>query len=150
MADNYISAFEEFERLLKSVWQKYHMYVMPECCGLSPVQIFLLKYVHDRKVCKPSEIALEFGITQGAVTGLTDRLLKLNLVHRERTEEDRRLVLISLTTRGIETVRDFDLQRRQKFGAIAKNLEDDHLGRLLPLLKKMCLSLDILSIDKNE
>ena len=150
MADNGISTFEEFERLLKSVWQKYHMYVMPDSCDLSPVQIFLLKYVHLRKVCKPSEIALEFGITQGAVTGLIDRLLKLNLVHRERTEEDRRLVLIRLTTRGMKTVIDFDLQRQQKFTALAKNLEDNDLPRLLPLLKRMCLSLDILSIDKKE
>jgi len=142
VTDNLISTFEEFERLLKSVWQKYHRYVVPDICGLSPVQLFLLKYVHDRKVCRPSEIAMEFGVTLGAVTGLIDRLLKLDLVYRERTEEDRRLVLIRLTTRGMDTVKDFDLQRRQKFTEIAQNLDDEDLARLLPLMKKMCLSLN--------
>lgn len=150
MTDNFISNFQEFERLLKSVWQKYHRYVMPDNCNLSPVQIFLLKFVHDRKVCRPSEIAMEFGVTLGAVTGLIDRLSKLGLVRRERTEDDRRTVLISLTARGMEAVKDFDLQHRQKFKAIASNLEDEDLVRLLPLLKKMCISLDILSKDKKE
>ena len=84
MTDNLISTFEEFERLLNSLAK-----ISPVCCAghlrSFPVQFFLLKYVHDRKVSRPSEIAMEFGVTSCG-TGLIDRLLKLDS-YRERTEE---------------------------------------------------------------
>ena len=140
-----IPAFEEFEQQLRSAWQKYHHYIIPTDSRLSPVQLYLLRFLHKRGFCKTSDIAREFGITLGAVTGLIDRLLGLNLVARKHSKEDRRLVLVELTKAGEKTVKSFESQRQQKFMAIASALEEADLKQLIHLLGKLNRILDELN-----
>jgi DNA-binding MarR family transcriptional regulator len=44
----------------------------------------------------PSQLATLIGLSTGSVTGLVDRLERLDLVRRERDEEDRRRILLHL------------------------------------------------------
>ncbi len=142
------STFEEFEAQLKTVWHEYHYYIIPDDTSLSPVQLYLLKFLHNRGVCKSSDIAREFGVTLGAVTGLIDRLLKLGLVSRKRSEKDRRMVLIELTGKGKETVESFERWRRRKFMAVAKRMDEVELKQLILLLDKLALILS--DLNKNS
>jgi DNA-binding MarR family transcriptional regulator len=65
--------------------------------------LFVLFY---REKCKMSELARELGITMGAATSLVDRLIKGGLVKRQRSPEDRRVVLVSLSKKGKRTVEE--------------------------------------------
>ena len=47
-----------------------------------------------------SEVAQELGITVGTLTTAINRLIKKGYVDRNRTEEDRRVVLVELTKKG--------------------------------------------------
>ncbi|GIP33798.1 MarR family winged helix-turn-helix transcriptional regulator [Paenibacillus sp. J2TS4] len=71
---------------------------------LADGQIFLLMILSRLPFCKASDIACHIGITSGAVTGMTDKLVNMGLITRERSEEDRRVVLFSITDKGRETV----------------------------------------------
>ena len=77
-------------------------------------QMMFLKYLERRVTCTPSDIAQQFGITLGAVTGFVDRLHKLGLITRTRSEEDRRVVIIQLTAEGSESLNTFEEQRTNK------------------------------------
>lgn len=51
---------------------------------------------------KPSSVvAKKLSVTMGTLTKSIDRLTRTNYVMRERSEEDKRLVLLSLTEKGI-------------------------------------------------
>ncbi len=50
----------------------------------------------------------------GAATGFIDRVYKLGLITRTRSEEDRRLVLIRLTPEGVSQLQAFEQQQKQK------------------------------------
>ena len=52
-----------------------------------------------------SEIAEKTLITKGGITGIIDRLQSRGLVMRVHSREDRRSILIQLTTKGIELFR---------------------------------------------
>lgn len=66
-----------------------------------------------------SELARELGITMGAATSIVDRLIKAGLVNRERSTEDRRLVLVSLSKKGRRMMEEV---RKIALGLITKLL----------------------------
>lgn len=128
---------EEMEHILRNIWVKYHEYIMPQDSELTAQQFYFLKYVHHQHSCTPSDISKAFGITLGALTGFIDRLCKLELVTRSRTEEDRRLVLIRLTEKGRETLAEFEKQKMQKFALISQEFPEADVQKLNGLLKKL-------------
>ncbi len=60
-----------------------------------------------------SEIAWEEGIGQPAATRMVARLEALGLVRRERTEADRRIVMVALTVRGRAELENLRRQSRR-------------------------------------
>lgn len=58
--------------------------------------------------------------THGATTGLVDRLVKLNMISRSRSDTDRRVVNVSITPQGQELVNKVRLKRYQ----ILKNMTE--------------------------
>lgn len=63
--------------------------------------------------------ARETGIDNGAMTRMLDRLEEKDLVRRERSDNDRRVVNVTLTTTGKKTARDIP--------PIISNVLNDHL-----------------------
>lgn len=125
MTENLVCNSDTLEKsgmLFRKIWQQYQVYLMPEGSQASPHQMYFLKLLEREKTLTPSEIAQQFGITLGAVTGFVDRLHKLGLITRTRSEADRRLVLIQLTPEGVSQLQAFEQQREQKHKDILKGI----------------------------
>jgi DNA-binding MarR family transcriptional regulator len=118
----YTDILEKSGSLFRRIWQEYQEYLTPEGSQVSPLQMYLLKLLKRESTLTPSEIAGQFGITLGAVTGFIDRVYKLGLITRTRSEEDRRLVLIQLTPEGVSQLKAFEQQRKQKHRDILNNI----------------------------
>lgn len=142
MNEEYIRLFEEMESRLRTLWFKYHHFIVPQDTDLSPVQLFLLKFIKQRQGSTPSAIAKGFGITLGAVTGLVDRMYKLDLVCRTRSEEDRRVVLIHLTPKGFEVLEQFEQQRQEKFSLMEEKIKQPEVQSLTLLMENLETVLD--------
>lgn len=71
---------------------------------ITPPQFGLLYCLHQRGQTTMSELSQEMHLTHGASTGMVDRLVKLKLVERQRSEEDRRVVYVSISSRGQELI----------------------------------------------
>lgn len=117
----------ETDFLLRTIWQKYQMYLIPKESQLSPHQVYFLKFLDRKKSCTPSEIAEQFDITLGAVTGFMDRLYKLGLITRARSEEDRRLVIIKLSEEGEHELQVFENHRAQIHQKLLDLLGEDEI-----------------------
>ena len=83
--------------------------------------------------CIMREIADPLGLALSTATGVVDRLVKKNLVHRERSDEDRRIVKVNLTTEGTEICE----KKKAGFMKLCRNM----LSSLTPEEQKIYLSL---------
>jgi DNA-binding MarR family transcriptional regulator len=105
-------------------------------------QIFVIMMLSRNGSCNASDIANRLGVTSGAVTGLTDKLVNLGLMHRIRSEEDRRVVHFSLTEKGIELSKQIFQERLQRLMSVFAKLEDEDLEKMMDVFTKLDAVLD--------
>ncbi|MDO5541052.1 MAG: MarR family transcriptional regulator [Eubacteriales bacterium] len=81
-----------------------------------------------------SSIAKKLNITVGSLTTSMNHLVKKNYVSRSRSEEDRRVVLVKLTEKGIAAYHHHEDYHRQMAEAVLKRLDETELPVLLKTL----------------
>ncbi len=86
--------------------------------AITPPQFGLLYCLCHKEQTTMSSLSQDMHLTHGASTGMVDRLIKLKLVDRMRSEEDRRVVYVSITDRGRELVE----RMRDRRHSILKNI----------------------------
>jgi len=79
-----------------------HSKKIEHSAGLTVPQILILQKIEEAGSLGVSEIARRVSLSQATVTSVIDRLVRKDLVTRERDHTDRRVVNISLTKRGAE------------------------------------------------
>ena len=105
--------------------------------NLSVVHQFVLTILLKKGVLKASDIAKELNVTTGAVTGLTDKLLGFGLINRERLEDDRRVVQISLTKKGEEKAKEIMENHNKLLRKQFEILNEDELLMAIKLFRKL-------------
>lgn len=110
--------------------------------SLADGHIVVLSLLMKSATLKASDLASELCITSGAVTGLTDKLAGMGLVARERSEEDRRVVLLSLTEEGKACVARVRKERMERIASLFGKLEEEDLLKLLDVFQKLLNVLD--------
>ena len=80
--------------------------------GVTGTELRALFHVAQMVSTTPKELAAYLGMTTGAITAISRRLVELGLFHRVDHPEDRRSLYLELTPRGHEVMagihRDFD------------------------------------------
>lgn len=108
--------------------------------GLTPTQYTVLRTLAQSGRSSPAHLAEACGCTRATMTGILDTLEKHELVTREHHPEDRRSLLIMLTSSGRARYRATpDLDRL--FGGCCAGLSLEELERLDQLLTKLGRSL---------
>ncbi len=77
--------------------------------GIKPRQARILNVLHRSGEVSQTIIAEWFGVTSGSMSSMIDRMLKVGLIERRKSPEDRRVDLISLAPKGasiLEEVKD--------------------------------------------
>jgi MarR family 2-MHQ and catechol resistance regulon transcriptional repressor len=110
--------------------------------GLTPSQYNVLRILRGEGKAMPClEIAERMVQVVPAMTGLIDRLEKQELVRRDRSQEDRRVIYIELTKKGIELLRQLDQPVLELHHSLVGHLERDELKELSRLLEKCRMSI---------
>lgn len=107
--------------------------------AITPPQFGLLYCLCIKGQTTMSALSQDMHLTHGASTGMVDRLIKLKLVERTRSEEDRRVVYVSITERGRELVERMRQRRHSILKNIIKSLTEEELQLVLQvdgILKK--------------
>ena len=68
--------------------------------GLTAPQLLVLKVIEAEGSVIPSNVAREVHLSQATVTSILDRLEKAGLILRTRSETDRRVIHLELTSEG--------------------------------------------------
>ena len=72
--------------------------------NISFAQFFLLSYLSTSKELTMTDIARKMGHSTAAATGLVDRLEKLGYMERTHALDDRRKVMVRITSKGMDLV----------------------------------------------
>jgi DNA-binding MarR family transcriptional regulator len=67
---------------------------------LTNEQHYTLRYINKVGSCTSTELAEVFEVKKSAITAIINRLFEKGLIDRTRDENDRRLVYLTLSTRG--------------------------------------------------
>ena len=83
-----------------------------------------------------AELAQALGVDPSTATRMCDRLVRKSLVHRRRTNDDRRGVRISLAPAGRELVEQVTARRRAEIGAVLARLDESESRDVLLALQR--------------
>lgn len=86
-----------------------------------------------------STIARELSVTVGTLTIAMNSLVKKGYVNRERGQEDRRVVYISLSQKGQDAYRQHETFHRQMIEGVLEELQPEETEVLVKALTKLGL-----------
>ena len=105
--------------------------------GVTPSQYNVLRILRGEGQPLPSlEIASRMVQVVPAITGLIDRLEKAAMVRRERSTEDRRVVRVEITKRGLKVLADIDEPLTALRNQLIGHLTRQELKELIRLMEK--------------
>jgi DNA-binding MarR family transcriptional regulator len=111
--------------------------------GLTNSQYNVLRILRGAGEPLPSlEIADRMIQVVPAITGLIDRLEKQGLVSRRRCEDDRRVVYVEITAKGLALLRLIDAPIEKLHASLLQSLSRTELRQLSRLLEKARQSLE--------
>jgi len=105
--------------------------------GLTVPQLTILKALSANGGCCVTELTEEIHLSQATATGILDRLEKRGLVRRERSDHDRRRVLVWLTGAGEELLTEAPTLLREEFTAEFSKLRDWEQTQILSSIQRL-------------
>ncbi|MGZ9585581.1 MarR family winged helix-turn-helix transcriptional regulator [Paenibacillus marinisediminis] len=133
-----------FKKLIKKMTQEWKRRI-PE--DLSMSQHRMLYELSQRGPMKATEMAELLTVTAGAITGMTDKLVEYGWVERNRSEEDRRIVLLQLTSEGEKLIDSLKTRQRETALAFIDFLPPEDSAHLQRIFTRM---LDEIENTKEE
>lgn len=108
-------------------------------CDLTLAQYQVLTFITEKGVQSQKQIAFDLGVTGPTVVRIVDALEHKELVRRTRDLDDRRVVLVSLTEKGMAAQYDCSVLHQESIATMIERLPapsvDVFLVQLATLLK---------------
>jgi DNA-binding MarR family transcriptional regulator len=117
--------------------------------SVSVVHLGVLSTLEARGAQPMGVLADELDVSVASVTGIVDRMEKRGLVERQHAADDRRVVLVHATERGLKVVRLVGDHRRARFAHALGRLTEDQLSALLAALRAMRAAADTADTAAN-
>ncbi len=95
--------------------------------GISMTQIHVLRQLEQHGTMSMSRIAELLDVSLSNATGIIDRMAEHGLVERVRVPDDRRVVLVQPSARGIEALDESEGIKLDRIRAICNRLDDRQL-----------------------
>ncbi|WP_456276701.1 MarR family winged helix-turn-helix transcriptional regulator [Bacillus sp. AK128] len=103
---------------------------------LNRSEFLLLKYLYEHGISKVSTISNELKVTSSHITSVADSLVQKELVTRERSVDDRRVVEIALTADGKTIFEKLNNKKTEYLFSTFDSLSNDEIEILITLFKK--------------
>jgi DNA-binding MarR family transcriptional regulator len=126
-------------RLLRRIDKIMSAYVERrfESLDISFMQWIALKVVRDGTVTNAGELARELAITTGATTRMIDVLEARGLLVRDRGAADRRVVRLSITDAGRETVSTLHHRVVDAWNEVLSDFDQDEVDQVTDSLARL-------------
>lgn len=115
--------------------------------GLNPSQLILMNLVDRVGQISPGEAARSMSISQGTVTVLVEKLAEKGYLSRQKSQQDKRKFILSLTASGLEAIQTAPDMLQERFLKAFGHLESWEQSYLVGALERVAGMLDADDID---
>lgn len=132
------SLFQEVMHLFRQSMSKVF-----ENSGITAPQSMVIGILSKEKTLKITELSSKLSLPNSTVSGIVDRLEKLGMVERTRSEKDRRVVHVSISPKFKDMHRNFHKQLEESIEATMNRGTPEELDKIvegLDALKKLLSS----------
>jgi len=129
---------ERYQTAINQVYRRVNLILKDKIhSDITTDQFSTLHYIIKNAKCTSTDVANEFGIGKSAVTAQINRLVDKELIERERDEEDRRVVYLHVTEKGVNFVNYTEKALYGVLGDYLKNFEKDEIYTFIQSLEKL-------------
>lgn len=135
MEDAYGTINHVLVSLINEIWElEEKAIITDEFKDLTNNDMHVIEAVGTGDGRNMSSIARKLNITVGSLTTAMNGLVNKEYVERHRSEEDRRVVYVKLTPKGIRAYRHHEDYHRQMTQAVVDKLDEKEMPVLLKML----------------
>jgi len=117
--------------------------------GLTAPQLVVMQALRKEGQMSPSALAKTVSLSQATITTILDRLVKQELVSRDRSEKDKRVVLACLTDAGLKAAQAAPELLQAGFLREFRKLQDWERGMLITSLQRIAEMMDAEDLDAS-
>lgn len=103
----------------------------------SKLEIFTMILLDRNKQVTMTELVEYINSPMSTATGIVDRLVKSGYIERDRSETDRRIVVLTLTDSGSQIIKDFKNTISKYLEVILGSLSEEEKQSLLKIVSKI-------------
>ncbi|MDD9960037.1 MAG: MarR family transcriptional regulator [Gammaproteobacteria bacterium] len=119
-----------------------HSKKLQKLSGLTTSQLLVIEAIDKLENPNPSSIAREILLSQGTVTNLIDRMEKRGLVKREKSDNDKRSVKVTVTKDGLSRYQDAPDLLQDDFLAKFRKLDSWEQHLMLSSVERIASMMD--------
>ena len=116
-------------------------------CGLTGPQLIILKEINRLNNISVSELAISVSLSNATVTDILDRLEERGFVYRNRSDKDKRRVLVTLTDLARETLKKTPPLIQEHFTSELEKLQKWEQTSLLSSLQRIVSMMEAEEIE---
>jgi DNA-binding MarR family transcriptional regulator len=144
---DYEELFVALRRITRAI--DLHSKKLQRETGLTTSQLLLLEAVVKLDTSTPSNIAREVQLSQATVTNLVDRMERNELVLRQKSTADKRVVEVQLTEKGRQMVKRAPEPLQAGFLREYRKLQRWEQHQLIASMQKVAVLMDAEDIDAS-
>jgi DNA-binding MarR family transcriptional regulator len=136
---------------LLTLWRVLRQVSQPDKRGeITPEQFWLLRVLDQQGPSSVGELAGALGIMSSSVTAACKRLETAGLVRRERQAGDERVVMVSLTDRGVDRIAQWRREKRAALARLLAPLDEEEQAQLQRLIERVLVAADAAGFEGGE
>ncbi len=139
MGEEFKKEVELLDRIVINLQRKVRAKLSQEVSQgiITPPQYSILTYLLERGESKMADLSRYLLISASGVTGIVDNLVRMGLVQRGSSPQDRRVIKISLTPRGKELISRIRTEFQEVLQKVLVGFSVKERRELIRLLGKM-------------
>ncbi|MCB1616694.1 MAG: MarR family transcriptional regulator [Pseudomonadales bacterium] len=117
--------------------------------GLTAPQLLVMQTIRNESRTTGSALAKRVSVSQATLTTILDRLENKGYINRERSENDKRKVMVSLTDAGLDAIKGSPQPLQESFIRQFQNLQDWEKTQIISSLQRVAQMMDAQHLDAS-
>jgi len=117
---------------------------------LNMIQLYILFKIYDNEAINISSLCKDFGLNQGNISTMCKNMEKLGLIKRTRSVEDERVVTLSLTENGRETIERIKFHQSDEYDEFLKKVPPEMFESIIKGIRSLNELLKMLNLHNNQ
>lgn len=143
--ENYDQVLISLRQIIRAI--DLHSKKIERLSGLTGPQLLVMQVIARQGPLTPGAVAKEVSLSQATVTTILDRLERKGYLQRERSSQDKRMVLVSLTANGQEVLSRAPALLQESFTQRFGELTDWEQNLILSSLQRVAMMMNADELD---